>query len=161
MAYQRVDFGGRHGRLDEPAYIARNPNHRLPGSRTMAPSSGRATPSWAISQRATARASSGTGTPAGGTGRSVDGLDADDAGARFLRRLLGRGRPAAEPGQGRCRSHLKSLGEHFALLDRQLEPRPFLSGDKTSMADMVDGATFYRYHEMEIERPALPRLTVV
>ena len=26
------------------------------------------------------------------------------------------------------------------------------------MADIVNGATLYRYHEMEIERPALPRL---
>jgi len=52
----------------------------------------------------------------------------------------------------------KALGERYALLDRQLEGRPFLTGDKLSMADIVNGATLYRYHEMEIERPALARV---
>ncbi|HEX7200762.1 MAG TPA: glutathione binding-like protein, partial [Dongiaceae bacterium] len=52
----------------------------------------------------------------------------------------------------------KALSERYAVLDRLLEGRAFLLGDRLSMADIVNGATLYRYYEMEIERPALPRL---
>ena len=30
QAYERIDLGGRFGGLDDPAYVAKNPNRRVP-----------------------------------------------------------------------------------------------------------------------------------
>jgi glutathione S-transferase len=46
----------------------------------------------------------------------------------------------------------------LTLVDRQLADRPFLVGETLSMADIAIGAHLYRYFELEIERPVLPRL---
>jgi glutathione S-transferase len=52
----------------------------------------------------------------------------------------------------------KQLTGHYELLDRQLATRPYLVGDRFSLADIAVGVTLYRYFEMEIERPALANL---
>jgi glutathione S-transferase len=44
------------------------------------------------------------------------------------------------------------------LVDRQLTDRPFMGGQTLSLADIAVGAHLYRYFELEIDRPDLPRL---
>ena len=41
------------------------------------------------------------------------------------------------------------------MVERQLADKPYLLGDRLAMADIVIGATLYRYYEMPIERPGL------
>ena len=53
---------------------------------------------------------------------------------------------------------LKQCGRLFAMLDRQLEGRSFLTGDTLTMGDIAAGAQLYRYFTLEIERPSLPHV---
>jgi glutathione S-transferase len=46
------------------------------------------------------------------------------------------------------------------LVDRQLTDRPFMGGQTLSLADIAVGAHLYRYFELEIDRPDLPRLAI-
>jgi glutathione S-transferase len=46
----------------------------------------------------------------------------------------------------------------LTLVDNQLADRPFVVGQALSLADTAIGPHLYRYFELEIERPALPRL---
>jgi glutathione S-transferase len=44
------------------------------------------------------------------------------------------------------------------LLDRHLEEKSFLAGDRLTVGDIAAGAQLYRYFELEIDRPALPHV---
>jgi len=46
----------------------------------------------------------------------------------------------------------------LARVDAQLAKGPFVGGEALSLADIAIGAHLYRYFELEIDRPALPRL---
>jgi glutathione S-transferase len=54
---------------------------------------------------------------------------------------------------------LARCADHFRLLDRILKERPFLTGDRLSLADIPAGATLYRYFELDIDRPELPNVS--
>jgi len=60
------------------------------------------------------------------------------------------------PADRQDRTAIKDLTErltsHYALLDRRLATRPYLVGDRFSLADIAVGVTLYRYFEMEIDR---------
>ncbi|WP_252719580.1 glutathione binding-like protein, partial [Acinetobacter baumannii] len=59
--------------------------------------------------------------------------------------------PAIHDSIARCAAHVR-------LLDRVLEDREFLSGHRLGLADIPTGTTLYRYFELDIERPAVPRV---
>jgi len=46
----------------------------------------------------------------------------------------------------------------LAHVDRLLADRPFVGGETLSLADIAIGTHLYRYFELEIDRPDLPRL---
>ncbi len=46
----------------------------------------------------------------------------------------------------------------LARVDRQLADRAFVAGETLSLADIAVGTHLYRWFELEIARPALPRL---
>jgi glutathione S-transferase len=55
----------------------------------------------------------------------------------------------------------KSLGlcsELMQIVEDVLETRPFLAGDRFTIGDIPLGASLYRYFELPIDRPALPRV---
>jgi glutathione S-transferase len=89
----------------------------------------------------------------------LDGLVADLPAAGFSRRVLGfyrtpegkRNWPAISAALARC-------ARHFGKLDRLLEGRPYLLGDAPTLADIAIGTSLYRYFELAIERPPLPRV---
>lgn len=47
---------------------------------------------------------------------------------------------------------------NYQLLNRHLETRPYLAGERFSMADIPAGTTLFRYFEMDIERPDVPHV---
>lgn len=53
---------------------------------------------------------------------------------------------------------IERSNKHFLLLNKHLEYRPFINGDSFSLADIPAGALLYRYFELEIKRPSLPRV---
>jgi len=52
----------------------------------------------------------------------------------------------------------RRLRAHYSVVERQLADKPYLLGERLSMADIAIGATLYRYYEMPVERPGLAGL---
>jgi len=126
VAYERVDVGGRHGGLDQPAYIARNPNQRIP---TVEDDGTVVWESNAVVRYVAARYSEGQlwDRDPGRRAQADQWMDwmqttlAPDFYAVFwgvVRTLPQKQDKAA------IAAHLKSLGERFAVLDRQLDTGP-------------------------------------
>jgi glutathione S-transferase len=59
--------------------------------------------------------------------------------------------PAIQKSIDRC-------AQHFQLLDRLLAGRKFMLSDNLSLADIPIGTHLYRYFNLEIERPSLPKV---
>lgn len=53
---------------------------------------------------------------------------------------------------------LERTHDALARVDAQLAEGPFVTGQALSLADIAIGAHLYRYFELEIDRPSLPRL---
>ena len=53
---------------------------------------------------------------------------------------------------------LEALGDIWGRLDRHLADRAFIGGDALTMADIPAGALAYRWFNLQVKRPALPRL---
>jgi glutathione S-transferase len=53
---------------------------------------------------------------------------------------------------------LDQCAELIQLLDEALESRPFLAGERLSLADIPAGASMYRYFTLPIARPSVPRV---
>lgn len=53
---------------------------------------------------------------------------------------------------------VRACARHFQLLDRVLSNRPFLAGDRLTLADIPAGTSLYRYFEIAIERPSIPNV---
>jgi glutathione S-transferase len=54
---------------------------------------------------------------------------------------------------------LARCADNFHLLDGILKDRPFLTGDRLSLADIPAGTALYRYFELDINRPELPNVS--
>jgi glutathione S-transferase len=91
---------------------------------------------------------------------SMAGLVADRAAARLpQRRLLGYYRtPEAQRNWPAIKRNLARCAEYFGLLNGMLATRPFLLGDRLSLADIPIATSLYRYFELDIERPKLPNV---
>ena len=48
--------------------------------------------------------------------------------------------------------------ELMTIVDQVLGTRPWLTGDRFTIGDIPLGATLYRFFELDIDRPALPRV---
>ena len=160
IAHERIDVGGRFGGLATPAYLAMNPNARIP---TIEDDGVVVWESNAIIRYLAARYDDGM-------------LWARDPGARaqadawmdWMQTTLAPDfygvfwavvrTPAARQDRAAIKDLTARLTGHYALLDRQLAARPYLVGDRFSLADIAAGVTLYRYFAMEIERPPLSNL---
>lgn len=56
------------------------------------------------------------------------------------------------------RAALARCAEHTQILENMLALRPYLAGDKLSLADIAVGTHMFRYFTLDIERPARPHL---
>ena len=157
IAHERIDAGGRFGGLDQPAYLAMNPNARIP---TIDDGGVIVWESNAIVRYLSARYGEGVlwDRDPGLRARADQWMDwmqttlAPDFYGLFwkaVRLPAGRQKPAEiAEAAGRLRAH-------YTVVERQLADRPYLLGERLSMADIVIGATLFRYYEMPIERPGL------
>ncbi len=48
--------------------------------------------------------------------------------------------------------------QYFQVLDQVLSAQPFLAGDRLTLADIPAGTHLYRYFELDIRRPHLPHV---
>ena len=160
IAHERIDVGGRFGGLDAPAYLAMNPHRRVP---TIDDDGVIVWESNAIVRYLAARYSEGAfwDRDPGLRAQADQWMDwmqttlAPDFYAVFWAVVR---TPAGRQGRAAIKNVTKRLTAHYELLDRQLATRPYLVGERLSLADIAVGVTLYRYYEMEIVRPALSNL---
>jgi glutathione S-transferase len=162
LAHEHIPAGGDFGRLDEPEFRALNPHGRVPviedGAaiiweshaclRYLAATYGRGS-FWSNDPAERARIE-------GWMDWSQTSLQPD-----FLTGVFwGYYRtPEAERDWPAIDKSLARCADHFGLLDRILQARPFLAGDRLSLADIPVGTSLYRYFELDIARPDLPNVS--
>ncbi len=158
IAHERIDVGGRFGGLDRPAYLAMNPNARIP---TIEDGGVIVWESNAIVRYLSARYGEGVlwdRDPAvrASADQWMDWMqttlapDFYDLFWKAVRLPASRQKPEATTEAAR------RLRAHYGVVERQLAGRPYMLGERLSMADIVIGATLFRYYEMPIDHPGLP-----
>lgn len=160
VVHERVDVGGRFGQLDTPAYGDMNPNRLVPtlqdGNLTMWESN-------ACVRYIAAQYGSGTLWPADAKARARNDMWMDWAITTLAPEMgpvftgLVRTAPAKRNAQT-IADAAKRLGERYAIVDRELAAKPFLTGSDLSIGDIVIGGGLYRYNTLEIARPKLANL---
>lgn len=161
LPYEHIPAGGSFGRLDEPAFLALNPHGRVPviqdGDVSIWEShailrylAARYTPGRFWSDDPAARSqldrwmdwSQTTLQPA-----FIDGVFSPCIRTPPARRDLA----LIERNARRC-------GEVFRRLDGLLAREPALAQPQPTLADIPIAANFYRYFELDIQRPSLPHI---
>ena len=160
LPHERIDSGGKYGGLDDPGFLAMNPNALIPviddGGTVVWESN-------AIIRYLAAKYGEGTLCGAGPEGRAradqwMDWMQTK-LNPPFIGVFLGLIRtPVDERDPSAIETFTARLIDCYRFLDRQLASRPYLAGDEFSMADIPAGTTLFRYYNMEIERPGLPHL---
>jgi glutathione S-transferase len=161
LAHDHIPAGGSFGGLDAPAFRAMNPHGRVP---VIQDNDTVLWESHAILRYLAARHSEGDLWARDPADRArVDGwmdwsqtsLQPDFLNGVFwgYYRTLDAQRdwPAIRRSLDRCAAH-------FRLLDGMLADRPFLTGDRLSLADIPIGTSLYRYFELDLNRPDLPNV---
>ncbi len=157
LDHRHIPAGGQLGGLDAPSFLAMNPHGLIP----VIDDGGTVVwESHAILRYLAAR-------------HGAERFWSEDPGERSLwDRWLEAGRdlqqdfltgvfwgfyrtPEAQRDWPAIRRSLARSAERFGVLDRQLQGRRFILGDRLSLADIPAGAMLYRYFELEIERPRL------
>ncbi len=161
IPHEHIPAGGDFGRLDEPAFRAINPHRRVPVIedsgvavweshailRYLAAQYGRGR-FWIDDSAARSQVdrwiewSQATLQPA-----LIDGIFWPYFRTPPSRRNL----PLIEKNVRRC-------GELFLLLDELLDKEPALGKEELSLADIPIASQLYRYFELDIQRPNLPRI---
>lgn len=160
LEHERIDVGGKHGGLDTPEQLARNPHGLIP----VIDDDG--TVIWeshAIVRYLAAQYGEG-------------GLWPDDPAARasadmwmewaqtvlqrdFIQFFWNLYRTPEEHHDHALLAELnKTCGEDFQTLDRLLGDRPFMTGDHLTYGDIPIATQFYRYFTLDIDRPSVPNV---
>lgn len=156
--YEVEERGGRFGGLDDPAYLAMNPNGLVPtirdGDLTLWESS-------AIVRYLCARYSAGRLYPADVRERAIADQWTDWTLTRFQPAWIDvfwkayRTRPERQDAAA-IAAALATAKRAFAILDQRLGASACLGGPAPTYADIVAGVALYRWYGMEIERPDTP-----
>jgi glutathione S-transferase len=161
LEHTHVPAGGGFGGLSDPAFLARNPHGRIP---VIQDGETIVWESHAILRYLAAKYAPAQFWPSEPAARShIDrwmDWSQTELQPDFLTGVFwGFYRtPAAQRDERAVAEKIAASGKDFLLLDRWLETRAFLAGDMFSLADIPAGALLYRYFELEIERPNLPRV---
>ena len=157
---ERIDIGGKYGGNDSAVYLAKNPNGLVPTmedgqvvlweSNTIVRylAETRATPPWFA-------------TDAAGRALASQWMD------WYLTRMhppmtvifMGKVRTAPEDRDRDAeKKAAEQAGRMWRLVDAQLEKHDFITGDEPTIGDIPIGCSVNRWHLLDVDRPALPRL---
>ena len=158
---EHVELGGKFGGLDEPAFRAMNPHGRVP---VIDDGGVVVWESHAILRYLAARHGAGNLWRADPAARSqVDcWIEWSQATLQpaFIDGIfvpLVRTRPSKRD-PALVEENVRHCNELFRLLDSVLDKAPGLGKAALSLADIPIGAHLYRYFELDIQRPSLPRI---
>jgi glutathione S-transferase len=161
IAHRHIEVGGRFGGLDTNAFRAMNPHGRVP----VIDDGGTVVwESHAILRYLAARHGGGAFWSEDPAIRSLADRWMDWAQTTlqpdFLLGVFWGLYRTPEPQRNwpAINERLAKTARHFQLLDRWLHERTFMVGEALTLADIPIGTHLYRYFNMEIERPALPRV---
>jgi glutathione S-transferase len=161
LPHERIDVGGKFGGLDEPAYVAKNPNRRVPtledGELILYESgaivrylAAKYSPEELWSQDEKERALIDQWME-----WTVSTLYPDFIALFWLVFRT----PVADRDDKRIASVNAAANKAYQILEDHLADREYLVGDRFTAADIPAGMTLYRYLEMkEIDLPHLPNL---
>ncbi len=161
LAYEQENRGGAFGGLDDPAYLAMNPNGLVPvlrdGDLLLWESS-------AIVRYLAARYGAGTLWPIDPVVRAeadkwtdwtLSTLQPQGIGQLFLNVVR---TPPAQQKPEAIAAATANATRLYGMLDRHLADRVYILGDTLTYADVIAGQQLYRWMNMPFERPSLPNL---
>ncbi len=160
LEHRQIDAGGPFGGLDDPDFLRRNPNGRVPvieDDRTVV------WESHSILRYLAARHAPGSLWPEDTADRSHADRWTDWAlgtlQPAFMDLFRGYYRtPEDQRNWTAIRDAQDRAGRLYQRLDRHLAYRPFLAGDALTIADIPAGTLLFRYFALDLDRPALPNV---
>ena len=162
LAYERIDAGFRYGVNDTAEFLAMNPNGTVPVLRE-----DDGEPLWetgAIIRYLAAQHGSEAFWPKEERRRAQIDKWTEWAKLNVAMNFTGpvfwrvvRTAPALQDQQA-IAAALTALGAKLDIAEKQLERHRFLAGDDLTLADIQFGHVLYRYFDIDIPRPSLPRL---
>jgi len=162
LAYERIDAGFKYGVNDTAEFLAMNPNGTVPVLRE-----DDGEPLWetgAIIRYLAAQHGDEAFWPDDARRRAQIDKWAEWAKLNITLNFTGpvfwrvvRTAPALRDQQA-IAAALTALGAKLDIAERQLERHRFLAGDDLTLADIQFGHVLYRYFDIDIPRPSLPRL---
>lgn len=160
LAHERIDAGGAFGGLETPDYLAKNPNARVP---TLVDGDFVLWESNAIVRYLAAQYGAGGLWPEDPAVRAVADQWMDWQQTTLMPDFTivfwGLIRtPPEDRDQAAIETAVAALGPLWQRLERHLADRDYVVGDSFTMGDIPVGAACYRYHALDIERPALPNI---
>ncbi|MHB1111247.1 MAG: glutathione S-transferase family protein, partial [Devosia sp.] len=156
LAYEHVPLGGVHKGLDDPAYLAMNPNGLVP---TLRDGDLIVWESHAVVRYLSAAYGGGLLFPPDPRERSVVDQWTDWTATTFQPAwisvfwLLVR-TPAAQHDKAAIDKAIKASLGCFWMMEQRLGQVPYLGGEQLTYADIVAGASMYRWMTMPIDRPS-------
>jgi glutathione S-transferase len=161
LAYEHVPAGGDFGRLETPEFRALNPHGRIP---VLQDGDLAVWESHAILRYLVARCGQRRFWPDDPGARAPADGWMDWAQATLQPQFHGGvfwayyRTPEAQRDWRMINAGVAASAALFRFLDVVLATRPFLAGDRLSLADVPAGAMLYRYFELDIQRPPLPNV---
>lgn len=160
LVYEQVPLGGAHKGLDDPAYLAMNPNGLVP---TLRDGDLIVWESHAVVRYLSAAYGSGLLFPPDPRERAVVDQWTDWTATTFQPAwisvfwLLVR-TPAAQHDKAAIDKAIKASLRCYWMMEQRLGQVPYLGGERLTYADIVAGASMYRWMTMPIDRPSMPSL---
>ena len=161
LSCSRIDAGGAFGGLDNPEYIALNPNKRVPtlidGQQVL----------WESNAICRYLVDAYAVHPNLKCLTAQDRAQADMWMEWFQNNLYTNSiaifyqtvrLPPNQRSVEKRDVHLHSLAAAFEIFDARLKDHKFILGDQLTLGDIPTGAFLFRYFTMDIERPPLPHL---
>jgi glutathione S-transferase len=157
----RIDAGGAFGGLDDPDYIAMNPNKRVPtlldGDQIL----------WesnaicrylvdAYGANVILKAETAQGRAQADMWMEWFQNNAYSNSIALFHQVVRM--PPSQRSPEKCGEILKTLNDALGVFDANLKDRAFILGNQLSLGDIATGAFLYRYFTMEIERPPFAHL---
>lgn len=161
VPFNHIEVGGAHGGLDDPAYVAMNPNRTVP---TLCDGALALWESHAILRYLSAAYGGGAWWPDDPARRAIVDQWTDWVATSFqgpwinLFWLTVR-TPADRQDVERIAAELVRARKTFAILDARLAETPFLAGDAPTYADVAAGVCLYRWMTMPVDRPETPNVS--
>jgi glutathione S-transferase len=154
LPFRQIEMGGKFGGLDTPDYRGMNPNSLVP---TLKDGEFVLWESHAIVRYLCAKHANETLWPVDLQARALADQWMDWTSARFQPAWLGvfsavvRARPQDRKAEDVSRA-VAAANACFEIMDAQLTRTPYLTGSDLTYADIVAGASLYRWYSMDIER---------